>query len=279
MSRDARVKYTGLIFFLAISLTLLMMLEGKNLITDTLVKAQSGDETINVVIGVLGFGAAFLTSDAIGYVFNSIVVFVLNILAYLPRSVRKNTSELGVVILWFCSVVSALQQDLVGLIFFSVLSLGFLGILLRPTISFYSWEFDEFGEKFKQIRIGDLSRDLPLKSHTLIPEVESISPDVFSSQQWFLNNDQINEWFVRRYSAFFINYTTVLATLSGLAFSQYLIVRFKLNNTFETRVIFWGGLILVAMLIYNAQQARQDALQMLKLNLVQKYNKDRSECG
>jgi quercetin dioxygenase-like cupin family protein len=76
MTRESRIRNTGLLFYLVLLTSLILTDSGSELLCELM---TNFDDTSRVGIAIVSLGLAFFTSEPIGYVFNSIYIFLWNV--------------------------------------------------------------------------------------------------------------------------------------------------------------------------------------------------------
>jgi hypothetical protein len=231
-TRGTRQRFAGIIFFLVLALTLITTDLGTRLISFVTQNSSSGGIS-NLVIGIAGLGVALFTSESIGFLFSTITLFILNML-----SARRYGKGLG----------------------------------LRPQFGYYSGQLKDYTYDIKKrftVKLANEDEQTPDGNRV---NWDDFSPDVFFTYLWLRKPESIDEWVVRRYTAYIINLSIVLAI--GLAWGIIILLLWtqiiQMNQWIVVSAII--SFILALMFMWNGLGAETEARQMLHLWLYECFD-------
>jgi len=233
MTREFRMRPAGVLFFLIVGSNLLLTTEICKNILSLLSSLNEESSTLQVLIAVLSFGFLVITSDAIGYVFSLIDVFLWNLC---KRRLCEGYSS---------SYWPGWDE---------------LGIDLQAI----ALELYEVAEEEKS--------DKTLHQE-FVKMWKSLSPDVILNYFWRQAPDTFIGFADRRNNAFYTNGAIRVGIVSALITSVLSIHLFNLGfNCIVHLVLFFGSLFVLCIVHKNAKNAREEELQFIRLWLSSNIN-------
>ena len=216
LDREFRFRPAGMVFYLVLALNLLLTQTGLDLVRDLQLKT----DIPQAVAAIFATGILLFTSDSVGYLFTSLVVFHFNARGGYSRDYRTR--------------------------------LGYRDFKQR-IIDYYFNDPHPIAEESKHKRFEE---------QWLRYSEEAFMAYFF----WHLFQDNpLDDWFTRRFSAYFAGLSAALAIVIGLALSMVLTCAFQMHwtpvNTWVTAV----SLLFCIVLGSNAVRARRDTWPIVDL--------------
>ena len=227
MTREARIRSAGILFYIVLLVTLLLTQEGVQFTTDILNNvSENTEDTQNAenrdwagtLVAVATLGTAVLTSDAIGWVFSEITMCILT----------KGRPGYFYAMEW-----GKITCDLKGRI---------IENYERPRDPQHSDKDAGLDERWK-----------------------GYSADVFLSYFWQQGPEKIVQWVSRRYTRFFITASSVCGMALALGLSIFLMWRFSLGMTVWWCCAVVISIAVMVSLRSSGAVARNEARQMVDI--------------
>jgi len=235
--RDIRFRFIGTIFFFVLAICLLSSRSTIQLI----INLYSQNVESSIITSLVALGAVFLTSEGIGFIFNSINLRLISVLNSLVHS-HNMTDD------FYSAEWRSLSYDL---------------------------KEDVIADYFNNNTSGLSSSEEKNASNNhgkFISRFKKYQMDVIFSYFWQSALKQTVDWVARRHTAFFTS--TAVITSIGFAIITALILMAALNLvwTIATLIIIILLGLIILILLWNALEARSIANNMIDLWLAQAYN-------